>query len=99
MPKYILTNRAIKDLSDIWNYTFDNWSERQADRYYKILLEGCHEISKRPNIGKKYDKVINGLLGYKTGHHIIFYNIESNTNILIIRILHEQMDLGNRIKT
>ena len=98
MPKYILTNRAVKDLSDIWNYTFDNWSERQAGKYYKILLEACREISERPNVGKKYNGVINGLLGYKTGHHIIFYNIEDNKDVLIIRILHEQMDLRNRMK-
>ncbi len=34
MAKYTLTNKAVKDLSEIWNYTFDQWSERQADFYY-----------------------------------------------------------------
>ena len=33
MAKYKLTNKAVEDLSDIWNYTFDHWSERQADFY------------------------------------------------------------------
>ena len=32
MAKYHLTNQAVQDLSDIWNYTFDNWSEEQADK-------------------------------------------------------------------
>ncbi|WP_420318747.1 type II toxin-antitoxin system RelE/ParE family toxin [Ekhidna sp.] len=34
MANYQLTNLAVQDLTDIWNYTFDNWSEQQADVYY-----------------------------------------------------------------
>ncbi len=32
MAKYKLTNKAVKDLANIWNYTFEAWSERQADK-------------------------------------------------------------------
>ena len=38
MAKYLLTNKAVEDLADIWNYTFDVWSEKQADAYYNMLL-------------------------------------------------------------
>jgi len=41
MSKFTLTNKAVEDLSDIWNYTFDQWSERQADIYYQMLIENC----------------------------------------------------------
>ena len=98
MAKYILTNKAVKDLSDIWNYTLNNWSESQADKYYQMLLDNCRIIAKKPNIGKNYEDVLNRLFGHKIGRHIIFYRIESEKEILIIRILHEQMDLKNRIK-
>lgn len=33
MASYVLTNKAVEDLSSIWEYTFDTWSERQADKY------------------------------------------------------------------
>jgi len=98
MAKYILTNKAVKDLSDIWNYTFDNWSERQADKYYQMLIEKCKEISEKPNIGKNYEGVLNRLFGHRTGRHIIFYRIVNANEIEITRILHVQMDLKNRIK-
>ena len=98
MAKYILTNKAVKDLSDIWNYTFDNWSEKQADKYYQMLIENCKEISERPNIGKNYEGVVNRLFGHRSGRHIIFYRILNSSEIEITRILHEQMDLKNRIK-
>lgn len=41
MAKYELTNEAVEDLGKIWDYTFDNWSEKQADSYYEMLLENC----------------------------------------------------------
>ena len=31
MVKYLLTRRAVEDLTNISNYTFDQWSEDQAD--------------------------------------------------------------------
>ncbi len=53
MVKYIFTNKAVKDLSDIWNFTYENWSEKQADKYYQMLIDNCRKISESPNIGKK----------------------------------------------
>ena len=31
MAKYHLTNKALEDLTNIWEYRVDTWSERQAD--------------------------------------------------------------------
>jgi len=31
MAKYELTNKAVEDLSKIWEYTFEVWSEKQTD--------------------------------------------------------------------
>jgi toxin ParE1/3/4 len=33
MAKVILRQEAIDDLNDIWDYTFEEWSEVQADKY------------------------------------------------------------------
>jgi toxin ParE1/3/4 len=98
MAKYKLTHKAVSDLRRIWNYTFDNWSERQADKYYKMLIDNFNEISKNPSIGKIYPDIFDDILGLRVGRHIIFYLKNQNNDIEIIRILHEQMDLKNRIK-
>ena len=41
MTKYFLTNKANEDLDEIWEYTFDEWSEMQADKYYFEILNYC----------------------------------------------------------
>ena len=96
MSKYILTNKALEDLSNIWNYTYDEWSEHQADKYYEILINSCLEIAKNPKTCKNYKGIIKNLFGFKTGRHIIFYR-EVDNKVEILRILHEQMDLKKRI--
>jgi len=93
MPKYVLTNRAVKDLSDIWNYTFDIWSEKQADKYYNEILKLCGSLAKNPELGKKYFNLLEKLRGAKVNKHIVFFRRLENNVIEIERILHERMDL------
>jgi len=97
MAKYKLTNKAVDDLTRIWNYTFDKWSENQADTYYFMLLENCNEVACNPESGKNYSGVTENLLGFKAGRHINFYRKIEENIVEITRILHEQMDLKNRI--
>ena len=97
MAKYRLTNKAIGDLSDIWNYTFETRSEKQADIYYRFLLKNCRQLAGNQKLGKHYDEVAVDLLGYKTGQHILFYRIVSKEEIEVIRILHSRIDLKNRM--
>ena len=97
MAKYELTNKAVQDLNKIWNYTFEKWSEYQADKYYEMLLSSCQDIANNPELGKNYTGISSELYGVKVNRHIIFYRKAIDTPIEITRILHEQMDLKNRV--
>ena len=97
MTEFKLTNKAVEDLSKIWEYTFEVWSERQADRYYEMLISNCQEIADNPDLGKSYDGITQSLLGTKANRHIIFYRTINENYVEITRILHERMDLKNRI--
>lgn len=98
MAKFVLTHKAVADLSAIWNYTFDEWSEEQADKYYKMLINTFTDISLNPQIGKNYEGVASNLLGYHIMRHIIFYRLMNNGDVEITRILHDSMDLKRRLK-
>ena len=97
MAEFKLTNKAVEDLSKIWDYTFEVWSERQADKYYESLISNCQEIADNPNLGKNYDGITQNLLGIKTNRHIIFYRTLNENYVEITRIIHERMDLKKRI--
>ncbi|NBC24281.1 MAG: type II toxin-antitoxin system RelE/ParE family toxin [Bacteroidetes bacterium] len=97
MARVILRQEAIDDLNDIWDYTFENWSETQADKYYSSVKLACNQIGQNPELGRIYNYVNENILGLKVGRHIIFYHLISNDEVEIIRTLHERMDLENRL--
>lgn len=97
MAKYRFRNKAVTDLSDIWNYTCETWSEKQADKYYLTLLDTCKKLAVNPKIGKRYDEVYPDLLGYNTNQHIIFYIAIAEKEIEIVRIPHSKMDLKKKL--
>ena len=97
MAEYKLTNKAVADLNGIWEYTADEWSEEQADIYYNMLLNTCQDIAINPNLGKNYEGTRPDLFGLKATRHIIFYRKTKSVPIEITRILHERMDLKNRL--
>ncbi|WP_373494421.1 type II toxin-antitoxin system RelE/ParE family toxin [Aquiflexum sp.] len=34
-----ISNEAFIDLENIWLYTFENWSIKQADRYINLIMD------------------------------------------------------------
>lgn len=99
MAKLILREKAIDDLTDIWEYSVETWSENQADRYYETIKLACKDISQNPALGKEYPEISRNLSGYKINKHIIFYHSVSSDEVEVIRILHERMDLKGQLKS
>ena len=65
MAKFYLTNKAVEDLGEIWNYTVQTWSENQAEIYYSLLIDSCQELANKSSLGKSYDVVEKNILGFK----------------------------------
>jgi toxin ParE1/3/4 len=98
MSKYIIRRKATEDIEQIWLYTYFHWSENQADKYYCLLIEKIEFIARNVNIGRDIDYIKEGYRCYPVESHIIFYKISDNETITVIRILHQNMDIPNRLK-
>ncbi|GAO44703.1 type II toxin-antitoxin system RelE/ParE family toxin [Flavihumibacter petaseus] len=96
MAKFVLSRKALEDLSTIWKYSVETWSEIQADNYYYMLIDACQELAAKKVIGKVYPEIQEALSGYRIGQHIIFYRNINRDKIEVVRILHMLMDLRNR---
>ncbi len=93
---YALSKKAVSDVEEIWLYTVEKWSVDQADRYYNLIFDEIRFICKNINAGKAMGHVRKGYRASKVKSHLIFYRIQNNT-VEIIRILHERMDIENRL--
>ncbi len=98
MAKFKLSKEAVNDLSAIWEYTVDTWSEKQADKYYKLLIAACAELAKKPTLGMDYSEIYPELKGQKIAKHLIFYRVMEDKSIEVARILHERMDRKNTLR-
>lgn len=97
MDEIRFTRKAVEDLSDIWNYTADMWSERQADTHYELLVASCRKLARNPVLfGREYKDFGEKIYGSKMNKHIVFYRIADDGITEVVRILHERMDLSIR---
>ena len=94
---YTLSLLAKKDLSNIWEYTFEHWSSEQADKYIHEIIDALGKLCKNPHSGADYSMVREGYQGIKVKSHIVFYRISKENKLLIIRVLHQKMDTKSRL--
>lgn len=98
MIKIKISNEAQNDLEKIWLYSFETWSAEQADRYYNLILDEVEYLAENPDSGKDYGHLRKGYLCSKVKSHFIFYKVRQSENAIeIIRILHQRMDIENRL--
>ena len=89
---YRLSDLAKQDIQSIFEYTIENWGEKQARVYALKLSDGFDLIAQSPKVGTSRNKLYPNALSYIVGSHIIFYAINSDSNIEIARVLHQSMD-------
>ncbi len=95
--KFIISEKANEDIEKIWLYTYENWSLEQADRYYNFILDEIEFIAENFESGKSADYIKKGYRATLVKSHIIFYKKSKRNIVEIIRVLHQRMDVENRI--
>ncbi|WP_055442438.1 type II toxin-antitoxin system RelE/ParE family toxin [Lacinutrix himadriensis] len=88
---YKLTNEADKDLSNIFDYTENEFGFNQAVKYLTDLKIVLLKIYKNSEIGKNRKDLRKGLFSIPEQSHIIFY-LKEKEAIIITRILHSSRD-------
>ncbi|MEX1666636.1 type II toxin-antitoxin system RelE/ParE family toxin [Zhongshania arctica] len=91
-----ITPEAESDLVDIWVYTCNEWGVDQADKYLDQLERGINQLIDYPELGLDYSHVLPGYRQLHQEHHLVFYRLEKHY-ILIVRVLHENIDAPRRL--
>lgn len=96
MYKLLLSPAAENDLESILEYTFYKWNKRQADKYQDSLFECMKTILSNVEIGESYTYSKLFYRKLQILRQLIFYRIKGEI-CLIIRILHERMNLNMQL--
>lgn len=93
LMNYKISIKASEDIENIWLYTFENWSRKEADRYVNLIFDEIEYLAKNPASGKDFSHIRKNYRYAKVKSHIIFYKkVEQQNEIEIIRVLHQRMD-------
>ena len=95
---YKISKKANTDINNIWIYTAENWSVEQADRYYNLILDEIEYIDSHFEAGRILEHLKPGYRSTKVKSHIIFYQCKKDNVIEIVRVLHQSMDIENRLE-
>lgn len=96
MKSYDLTLAAEEDLRGIWEYSCETWGIDQADRYLDQIEACCEAIGSDQARSKAHDALPDDVRVHRCEHHYLFWLIGDRP--IILAILHERMDLVNRLK-
>ena len=97
MAEYIISEKALDDLNNVWIYTTENWSVEQANRYYNLIIDEIEFVAENFETTKDFGKIREDYRYSKVKSHLIFCKRVENTEMEVVRILHEKMDIKNRI--
>lgn len=97
MAGYIINEKALNDINNIWIYTAENWSIEQADRYYNLIFEEIEFIVNNFEFARDFGNIRKNYRYSKVKSHLVFFRKTKSNEIEVIRILHEKMDIENQL--
>lgn len=98
MPDYTLAAEAEQDLLEIGRYTARTWSFEQAHRYLSALESHFEAIARGDAIEKRVFEHRDDIRVSRCRNHFIFFVRDPELGIVILAVLHEQMDLMARLR-
>ncbi|MCK7547719.1 type II toxin-antitoxin system RelE/ParE family toxin [Marinobacter koreensis] len=91
MSNFKLSRKAKTDLRSIARHTETKWGREQRNHYILQFDHCFHLLKDNPKLGQTCFEISPNYRQYPLGSHIIFYKISLDSDVEIIRILHERM--------
>ena len=88
---------ATSDLRGLARYTRARWGEEQAAQYVSTLRDQIKSLQEFPLRFPEFEGPNAVLRRMSSGHHQVFYLV-GDDQIEIVRVLHEAMDFGERLR-
>ena len=89
-PTYRLTPEAQADLSEIRQYTLQQWGIVQARQYLSGLRKTLNLLAEAPSLGELRPEVGTNVLSFPHVSHVVYYIVHKQ-QVVIFGVLHKRM--------
>ena len=96
MAKFRFSKKAAQDLKDVYQYSYREYGEKQADTYIQELEKVFNLLAENPLLCRERTEFIPSVRIHHHNKHLIVY-INEQDDILIVRLLHEKMDTKKQL--
>ena len=96
MKALVFAPNAVADIDGIYDHTEEFWGFEQAEDYTFSLRQACRILAAGEQRGRHVRGIKTGYLALTYRSHFIIYR-ETKTQIVIIRILHQRMNLSRHL--
>lgn len=90
--KLLLTERAVRDFTDIEAYSAEQWGKRTASRYLSDLEAGLERIRENPALLRSEEGFHASLRFYSVNKHVFVCDVVPGA-IFVLTVLHGSMDI------
>ncbi|AXG69601.1 toxin ParE [Kordia sp. SMS9] len=97
MKRLLLTERALDDVQDIYEYSVEQWGEVVASRYIRGFEECFSLLKSNEGLLKINRKISSRFIAYPIQRHVLICDIIDDA-VCILTVRHSSMDLMVRLR-
>jgi len=94
---YHLTPDAQSDLTEIRQFTLQQWGASQSIKYLSELRKTMQLLASAPSLGKPRVEVGSDVLSFPHVSHVIYYVVHEQT-LVVFGVLHKRMVPSNHLE-
>jgi toxin ParE1/3/4 len=94
--KLLLTQRALRDVQSIFDFSVERWGKRIADKYLDEIEAGLERVKAHPNLLKPEPEFHPALSFYRINRHVLVCDVRPES-IVVLTLVHASMDIPARL--
>jgi toxin ParE1/3/4 len=94
--KLELTQRALRDIREIYDYSIERWGKRTADKYLRDIEEALARLKGHSSLLRPEADFHPALRFHRVNKHLLICDVGQDS-IVVLALLHTSMDIPSRL--
>jgi plasmid stabilization system protein ParE len=92
----LITERALRDITDIEKDSISRWGKRVTARYIADIEEALLRLKDRPDLAHPEMDLHSALRFYRVNKHLLVCDVEADA-VLLLTVIHASRDITSRL--
>jgi plasmid stabilization system protein ParE len=94
--KLLITERALRDIADIEEYSVAQWGKRAATKYISDFESALVRVQEKPELLRPEELFHPALSFYRVNKHMLVCDVQPKATILLT-VIHASRDVPSRL--